>query len=362
MVHVLTMMLSSAELRAICLGKAPRKRKRAARCKDQGSGMDWGERGVSNEEDGPGMVMREFRPNKMLSEYTRRALAWPDEATTPFSPDLDDGARAELLDIVCGDGFELEERYAWAIPDDRALRILEEFSPVIEIGAGRGYWAHLLRERGVDTLAYDMIGEGEEAEEAAGQEEEGRGKTKKKQKRKSGKTQAQRAPAKKSTRFWTEVRRGGAEKLATPEAAGRTLFLCYPDEVSDLGLQCLRRFAGDTIVHVGELVTDGTLSLPQAPWGRTSAEEFQVNLFSKFHCILRAALPSFPTGRDAITVWKRTTTCPVLMPGSGSSDGEDDGDDDEEEDAGPEVHWWRHIPVAERLEVDAAAPCAAHLL
>ena len=162
--------------------------------------------------------------------------------------------------------------------------------------------------------------------------------------------------------FWTQVLPGGAEQLTTQAAAGRALFLCYPDEMSDLGLQCLRKFAGDTIVHVGELVWDGTLSLPQAPWGRTSAEEFQVNLFSKFHCILRAALPGFPTGRDALTVWKRTTTCPVLMPSASESDDDEQEGSEEGAGAGMEVHWWRHVPLEERLEVDAAAPCAAHLL
>jgi len=35
----------------------------------------------------------------------------------------------------------LVEQYAWAVPDDKALNILQEFSPLVELGAGKGYWA-----------------------------------------------------------------------------------------------------------------------------------------------------------------------------------------------------------------------------
>ena len=64
---------------------------------------------------------------------------------------------------------------------------------------------------------------------------------------------------------------------------------------------------GQYVIHVGELLTTGgTLSFPQAPWGRTSSSDFQVTLSEQFHCILSASLPRFPFSRDHITVWKRT--------------------------------------------------------
>ena len=56
------------------------------------------------------------------------------------------------LDVL---GKPLCKKYSWAIPDERALQILESFAPLIEIGAGKGYWARLLRDRGVDILAFD---------------------------------------------------------------------------------------------------------------------------------------------------------------------------------------------------------------
>ena len=45
--------------------------------------------------------------------------------------------------------------YAYAIPDPRAIKLIANEGDVCEVGAGTGYWAHLLRESGVDVTAYD---------------------------------------------------------------------------------------------------------------------------------------------------------------------------------------------------------------
>lgn len=51
----------------------------------------------------------------------------------------------------------LVRRYAYGIPNDDALDVIAAASPagVIELGAGTGYWARLLHERGVHVVAYD---------------------------------------------------------------------------------------------------------------------------------------------------------------------------------------------------------------
>lgn len=46
-------------------------------------------------------------------------------------------------------------RYAFSVPTDEALDAIAQVGPIVELGAGSGYWAALLRERGVDVLAYD---------------------------------------------------------------------------------------------------------------------------------------------------------------------------------------------------------------
>jgi len=258
------------------------------------------------------------------------------------------------LDVL---GQPLSEKYAWAIPNNRALNILAEFSPIIEIGCGKGYWASLLEEMGVDIVCYDK---------------------------------------KKSRQAFTDVQVGGPKVLSEPAAKGRTLFLCYPDDSTNLALKCLERYSGEYIIHVGELITTGTLSgQPQAPFGRTTGSEFSVALAETFHCLLVAGLPRFPFSKDCISVWKRTVFVPgksAMLPPSdseaeeegdempnvdhkkgkkgeseGSSDGgeeeEDDGEEDEEEEEEEEEgDSWASIPPEEMLPVDIAAPCLAHLL
>ena len=51
----------------------------------------------------------------------------------------------------------LRRMYSWGIPADEALTVIENVSPagIVEVGAGTGYWAMLLKKRGVDIVAYD---------------------------------------------------------------------------------------------------------------------------------------------------------------------------------------------------------------
>lgn len=237
---------------------------------------------------------------------------WDDEFFT--SDEETRGSNWVRLEVV---GQRLLERYAWAIPDARALKILQHYTPLIEIGAGRGYWSRLLSDMDVDIVAFDRTV---------------------------------------YDRRWFDVQRGGPEVLSRSVADGRSLFLCYPDESNNLGLKCLRRYRGEVIVHVGELVTTGTLSgYPQAPFGRTTSSEFTVELLESFHCVLSASIPRFPFSKDCITVWKRTRFV--------------EGRRDEQRhppppprNAGLDGNWWVSIPADEQLPEERAAPCVQHLL
>ena len=275
--------------------------------------------------------------NPFLAEL-RAAQASLPRAPRVLDASLADDARAELWNAVCEAGDALREKYAWACPDERALRALAHFAPggVVEIGAGRGYWAKLLRERGVRVDAFDRA-----------------------------------APASP----WSDVRVGGPEALLGGGEDARLLLLCYPDDFeadddgdggddagdagdaddddddapasASLASRCLDAYRGDVVAHVGELFGD-TLSLAQAPWGRTTGGEFHARLAAGWHCVLRLELPRWPLHRDTLSVWRRTTV--------GARFGGDDDEDDEEADA------WADIPEEERMPSDAAAPCAAHLL
>lgn len=46
--------------------------------------------------------------------------------------------RQELWEMVIDSAVSVCDRFAWATPDERSFRVLNHFSPIIEIGAGAG--------------------------------------------------------------------------------------------------------------------------------------------------------------------------------------------------------------------------------
>ena len=119
----------------------------------------------------------------------------------------------------------LEERnqfvrkYAWAVPNMAAINEIARHGKVVEIGAGTGYWAYLLRQKLVSVVAYD------------------------------------KSPYENGwcNNYWTEIEVGG------PEEAGkhpdRTLLLCWPPYESPMAHEALRAHmdaGGQKLVYVGE--------------------------------------------------------------------------------------------------------------
>jgi hypothetical protein len=91
---------------------------------------------------------------------------------------------------------DARKRYAWAVPTDEALDAIAKLSPIVEIGAGTGYWAALLSTRGADVIAYDRA-PGHHANHYHG-----------------------------DSPLWFDVKAGGDSKAA--DHPDRTLFLCWP--------------------------------------------------------------------------------------------------------------------------------------
>ena len=97
-------------------------------------------------------------------------FAWtPPHEATPFqratdlpalfgNPLLDERLRLGLLGRDDPRRQQLVRRYAYGIPDDAVLGAIALAAPfgVVEVGAGTGYWARLLHDRGVAVVAYDV--------------------------------------------------------------------------------------------------------------------------------------------------------------------------------------------------------------
>jgi hypothetical protein len=266
--------------------------------------------------------------------------------------------RAEIWENQADLGEKLVNKYAWATPDARVLKIFQHFSPIVEVGCGsNAYWARWMHDAGdVDVIAFDAS-------------LESGGKINVKDKKKKSKDVE-------GTKIGgLTIRHGGPSVLSNdPDAQDRTLFLCYPDEeeykesdsedeedsynghdINDskpksMAAACLEHFSGSTIIHVGELFGD-TLGLDQSPWGRSSSCEFQERLAAEYHCILKMKLNNWLQVRDTLSVWKRSETCAMVYE-----------NDSEDEDESAEEDQYKYIPPEEQLPYDIAAPCVAHLL
>ena len=160
---------------------------------------------------------------------------------------------------------ELAALFSWAIPDEGALAVLARHAPLLECGAGTGYWAALLRARGVDVLASDLATPG------------------------SNKYHGKRRP-------WTEVQSArAADAVRASSASGRTLFLCWPPfDDEGASYAALRAYRGDVLVYAGG-----------EAGGPTGTVRFHRELELNWHPVEQLALPNWPGIRDRVVVYRR---------------------------------------------------------
>jgi SAM-dependent methyltransferase len=157
---------------------------------------------------------------------------------------------------------ENARRYAWAVPTDEALAAVARRSPLVEVGAGTGYWAALLARLGVDVVAYDAA-----PPPAANHWHAG-------------------------ASCWFPVEQGGPEKVDLhPD---RALFLCWPPYDDPMAADALRRYAGQTVIFVGE-----------GGGGCTADEAFHDQLERDFAEVERVALPQWEGIHDCLSILVR---------------------------------------------------------
>lgn len=186
------------------------------------------------------------------SDRFSQSLEMLDEGRLP-------GQEIDAEDVL----LMLAQRYAYVLPSDSPLAMLAGLGPLVEIGAGTGYWAHRLRSIGVDIVAFDQAPvDGERANRYHSR-----------------------------TRPWTHVERGDQTVLAGH--ADRALFLCWPPLFSSLG-DCLTYYRGDTVAYIG----DGGY--------RTARLDHLDEAFTKVATAAVRALDPYPGAQPELTIWNRT--------------------------------------------------------
>jgi tetratricopeptide (TPR) repeat protein len=174
---------------------------------------------------------------------------------------------------------ELCHKYAWAVPNQAALEALRQNQPIIEIGAGTGYWAHLLRQIGVKIAAYDL----NPVPSSGNQWHSGAG------------------------RSWATVLSG--DETAVRRSSAQALFLCWPPEVNQCAYNALRLFKGNTVIYVGE-----------GPGGCSGTAKFHSLLARDWDLVGQIEIPQWPGVYDGLFVYMRKRASTAVGEGSATRD------------------------------------------
>lgn len=162
----------------------------------------------------------------------------------------------------------LTRRYAWAVPSTEVILAIAAEGKIVEVGAGTGYWAHLLREAGARVDAYDRA-------------------------------PVLRNPWIDSTAYFP-VARGGPRRLLRLNDRGEyfyadwTLLICWPPYASSMMSETIRAFPGNRLVFVGE-----------GEGGCTGDDEGHRLLEEEWEEADWFPLPQWPGINDMATIYER---------------------------------------------------------
>jgi hypothetical protein len=203
-------------------------------------------------------------------------VAWSQVTRAYWAGRIDSDRMVELR-------RECVESWSWAVPNETALKVLSGLGPIVEIGAGTGYWSKLLRARGVDVVAYDrMPGVGCSWERRASD----------------------------SPVLHTQVLAGEPEVLKVhPD---RALLIIWPPHMTheyaedpgyvSFGTRCLRAYKGRTVVYVGE--PKRVAAQDNRPsW--TGDDTFFAEMARDYVAQQWVAIPRWPGLHDAMWVVRR---------------------------------------------------------
>jgi hypothetical protein len=190
----------------------------------------------------------------------------PIQSDLPETVLTEEMGRTIFLMLLAGNdyisGFTIRQsfvrQFSWAIPDLTALELIARYGPIIEIGAGSGFWSKLLANIGVEVVAFDDPHE------------------------------ALDWPF---THKYFDIQPGSAEKLT--EYPGHTLFLCWPP-MTDFALNCLKNYAGQYLIYVGENAG-----------GCTGEDDFFEERGANWEEVEDYRLPQWFGIHDYLTVYKR---------------------------------------------------------
>jgi len=152
--------------------------------------------------------------------------------------------------------------WAWAVPTIKAIEMIAKYSPMIEMGAGKGYWASLISKKGGMIHAYD----------------------------KKPYVNHWCLPGK----GYYHVLIGGVDVLKERRYRNCSLFICWPPYNGELAYEALKAFKGDTFIYIGE--NSG---------GCTGDDRFFDELGEHWREIEGCVIPRWEGINDYLTIYER---------------------------------------------------------
>lgn len=142
---------------------------------------------------------------------------------------------------------KLVRNYSWAIPCETAIDYLASYNQIIEIGAGKGYWASLINKSGGNCKAYD----------------------------------------KKEINGYTNV------KKYQETLGADNLMLCWPPSNSEMARKITQKEKPETLIFIGQRT-------------KVTGNKSFHNLLDTFKQEKKIEIPSWPRVTDNLYVFKTT--------------------------------------------------------
>ncbi|MBI4533314.1 MAG: tetratricopeptide repeat protein, partial [Candidatus Melainabacteria bacterium] len=160
----------------------------------------------------------------------------------------------------------LTGKYSWAVPTEAALKAIVDCGDIVEVGAGTGYWAALLRQRGGSIVAYDshpVPSSGNKWHWGA-------------------------------SKGWTEILPGN--EAVAKDYPNHTLMLCWPPCGQPMAYNALKAFTGSRLIYIGE-----------GPDGITGNAAFHELLAKDWRLERTIKIPTWREQSDAVYIYRRRT-------------------------------------------------------
>lgn len=209
------------------------------------------------------LTITSILPKNMIAQslenpYLTEFEALPSNYKRKEGAHLIDGAEAQREKDFWNTRLKLTDKYSWGVPTEEAVKQISMFTDsVIDFGAGSGYWAYLLKQTNVDVIAVDNWEAG------------------------------------KPDKLWIDVKTGSYEYLKM--TSGRTLFMCWIPQYSDMGLTALKTWNGDKFIMVGE----------DTPARSNANPEFFKYLYSHYELVKMINIPQWYNHRDAVFFYRK---------------------------------------------------------